>query len=321
MLPSYGDLASNGELESRVRAAHALQSPCRLCPRTCGVKRAEGERGACNAAVAAKVFRCAPHFGEEPPLTGTSGSGTLFLSGCPLHCVYCQNYRFSQRGEGREVRSAELARMFLDLKEQGCHNLNLVTATHFLPQLLSALEIAAGAGFDLPIVYNSSGYESLETLGILDGIVDIYLSDMRYDNADTAAAWSGVRDYPAVNRAAIREMWRQVGPLVTDGAGVARKGLVVRHLVLPGGLSGTEGILRFLAEEISREVAVSLMGQYTPCHRAVGHSLLGRRVSRDEFAGAVSCLGEFGLESGWVQEVSSDGDDECLRGESLEQNV
>lgn len=321
VIPSYLNLHRSGELAHRLEHARELQSPCRLCPRGCGAVRARGEKGFCRSGVAAKVFRYGPHFGEEPPLTGSGGSGTVFLSGCTMRCAYCQNYKFSQEGEGAEVSSEELALMFLALKQQGCHNVNWVTPSHFLPQILSALALAAGEGFDLPIVYNTSGYESLETLRILDGCVDIYLADMRYNSPDRAARYSGARDYPVINRAAIREMWEQVGGLATDESGIARKGLIIRHLVLPNDLSGTPEIFRFIAQEISPRAAVSLMSQYTPCHRASRDALLGRPVTEDEFSEGVDALAMYGLENGWIQEWSHAEGEEQFVGAAMEGNV
>ena len=321
MIPSYLNLHRSGELAHRLEHARELQSPCHLCPRECGALRAKGKKGLCEAGVTARVFRYGPHFGEEPPLTGSGGSGTIFLSGCTLRCSYCQNYRFSQEEEGAEVSSEELALMFYTLKQQGCHNVNWVTPSHFLPQLLSALSLAAAEGFDLPIVYNTSGYESLETLRILDGCVDVYLADMRYESPEVAARYSGARDYPAINRAAIREMWEQVGVFVIDESGIARKGLIIRHLVLPHGLSGTRGICQFIAEDVSPQAAVSLMSQYTPCHRASRDAMLRRRVTQDEFSEAVDILAMYGLENGWIQEWSHAEREEQFLGAAMEGNV
>lgn len=321
MIPAFVSLFRSGELAHRVEHASGLQSPCRLCPHACRAARGKGEKGFCGGEARAKLFRCAPHFGEEPPLTGSRGSGTVFFSGCTLRCTYCQNYYFSQDGAGREVACDELARIFLDLKEQGCHNLNLVTPTHWLPQILAALHIATGNGFDLPVVYNSSGYESLETLRLLDGCVDIYLADMRYSSRQASARYSGAADYPDVNRAAIREMWRQVGRLVTGGEGIAQRGLIARHLVLPGGVAGTEGVCRFLAREVSADVSFSLMSQYTPCHRAVADPVLGRRISREEFDEACVLLDRYGLTNGWVQEWHEEGTEERYLGAVMRGNV
>ncbi len=321
MLPSYVKLFQTGELERRARAAREMQSPCRLCPRRCGAERASGEKGFCGSGIAAKVFRYGPHFGEEPPLTGSGGSGTVFLSGCTLGCVYCQNYKFSQEGEGAELSIEELSRIFLELKRKGCHNLNWVTPSHFLPQLLSALALAADRGFDLPVVYNTSGYESIETLRILDGCVDVYLADMRYDSPEAALRYSGARDYPEVNRIALLEMWKQVGALGIDGSGIAGRGLIVRHLVLPHGISGTRGICRFIAEEISTGAAVSLMSQYTPCHRASRDAMLCRRVTEAEYSEAVAILASFGLENGWIQEWGHGGEEGRFLGAEMKSNV
>lgn len=318
--PSYLKLLCTGELERRVRAAREMQSPCRLCPRTCGARRAEGEKGFCESGAAAKVFRYGPHFGEEPPITGTGGSGTVFLSGCTLRCAYCQNYQFSQEGEGAELSIEELSLIFLALKRGGCHNLNWVTPSHFLPQLLAALALAAGRGFDLPVVYNTSGYESLETLRILDGCADVYLADMRYDSPEAALKYSGARDYPEANRLAIAEMWRQVGPLDVDGAGVARRGLIIRHLVLPRGIGGTRGICRFIAEGVSTDAAVSLMSQYTPCHRAVRDAALCRGITEAEYSEAVGILASSGLGNGWIQEWGGETEERFL-GAKMEGNV
>lgn len=321
MTPSYLDLHHSGELERRAEAARALQSPCRLCPRRCGMKRVAGERGWCRGGSAAAVFRAAAHFGEEPPVSGGRGSGAVFFSGCTLDCSYCQNYRFSREGEGAEIGSASLAEIFLGLQRKGCHNLNLVTPSHFLPQILSALGRAVRGGLELPIVYNTSGYESLATLRLLDRVVDIYLADMRYASPSAAARYSLTPDYPAVNRAAIREMWSQTGPLTVDGDGVAERGLIVRHLVLPRGVSGTESVFRFLATDISREVAVSVMSQYTPCHRAVGDAVLGRRITGREYAAARDCLERYGFENGWIQDWTEGPCDEGLFGATMEANI
>jgi putative pyruvate formate lyase activating enzyme len=234
--------------------------------------------------------------------------------------VYCQNYKFSQEGEGVELSIEELSRIFLALKQDGCHNLNWVTPSHFLPQLLSALALSASRGFDLPVVYNTSGYESFEALRILDGCVDVYLADMRYDSPDIALRYSGASDYPEINRIAIAEMWKQVGALEIDESGVAGKGLIIRHLILPRDLSGTRGICRFIAEEISPHAAVSLMSQYTPCHLALHDAMLKRRATEAEYSEAVGILAEYGLENGWIQEWGDEGVDRFL-GAEMESNV
>ncbi|MDD5557720.1 MAG: radical SAM protein [bacterium] len=307
MTPSYARLHRDGGLRRRAAAALALQSPCRLCPRACAADRAGGARGRCGTGTAPKVFRAAPHPGEEPPLSGTAGSGTVFFSGCGLRCSYCQNHPFSQGGAGVEIGCGDLAAVFLGLQARGCHNINLVTPSHFLPQVLAALDEAAGAGLDLPLVWNTSGYESPAALALLDGCVDVYLADMRYDSPAAAAAYSDAADYPAVNREAIAEMWRQAGPLAVDARGIAARGLIVRHLVLPGGAAGTAGVCRFLARRVSREVTVSLMAQYVPCGRARDDPVIGRPVTPAEYREAAGRLAENGLRNGWVQDLPAPG--------------
>jgi putative pyruvate formate lyase activating enzyme len=235
-----------------------------------------------------------PHFGEEPPLTGWRGSGTVFFTWCNLRCLYCQNYEISQEGEGRPVDELELAQMMLTLQQWGCHNINLVTPTHVVPQILSALAIAVERGLSLPLVYNTGGYDSVGTLRLLEGIVDIYMPDMKYSDAEVGRRLSGVPDYPERNREAVREMHRQVGDLVIEG-GLARRGLIVRHLILPHGLAGTEGVVRFLAEEISPRTYVNIMGQYRPCYRARETEELARPVTADEYLAGLELARRAGM--------------------------
>lgn len=230
-----------------------------------------------------------PHFGEEPPLVGTGGSGTVFLAWCNLHCVYCQNADISHLGHGEEISERELAEIFLGMQRSGCENLNLVTPTHYTPQILSALDLACTEGLDLPLVWNTGGYESLPTLALLDGVVDVYMPDIKYADPQTALRLSGAADYPERSFAAVREMHRQVGDLLTDRRGVALRGLLVRHLVLPGGLAGTPEVVRFLAEEISPDTYVNVMAQYRPCYRAAEFPELSRRPTAVELE---SALGE-----------------------------
>ena len=294
---------TQSDFDEKIEAAYALMEQCRLCPRACGAERLQNDTsGFCRSGRNPLIASVTPHYGEEPPLSGVSGSGTIFFGNCSLRCVYCQNYPISQQGNGVERTPGELACQMLWLQEQGCHNLNLVTPTHFMPPVLAALRIARERGFGLPIVYNSSGYESLEALRILDGIVDIYLPDMRYSDDQPATQYSEAPRYREINRAAVREMFRQVGNLVLDGKGIARRGLIVRHLVLPGNLSGTEGTMRFLAEEISRDVWISLMGQYFPAYRAGEFGSLARKVTAEEYDDAVGIMEAWGLENGWIQE-------------------
>ena len=230
---AYLRLAAKGELHNRVECARRILEDCELCPRCCHVNRLKGELGQCRTGERAVVSSYGPHFGEEAPLVGTGGSGTIFFAHCNLHCVFCQNCSISQLGEGSEVSSQDLAHMMLSLQHRGCHNINLVTPTHVVPQILEALELAVADGLNIPLVYNCGGYESVDTLRLLDGIVDIYMPDMKYADSSIARQYSGVEDYAAVNRAAVKEMHRQVGDLQIDDQGIAVRGLLVRHLVLP----------------------------------------------------------------------------------------
>jgi putative pyruvate formate lyase activating enzyme len=246
-----------------------------------------------------------PHFGEEAPLVGRHGSGTIFFTYCNLQCIFCQNYTISHLGEGNAVDREELARMMLALQESGCHNINLVSPTHVVPYILEALELAASQGLYLPLVYNSGGYDSMETLELLDGIVDIYIPDMKYSDEKTAERFSGVQNYPEVNRSAVKEMYRQVGDLKIDEQGVAQRGLLVRHLVLPDGLAGTEGVVRFLAQEVSTSTYLNVMAQYHPCHKAFDIPQLARPVKREEFNEAVSLAHQKGLHRLDKQQIPS----------------
>ena len=295
---------SETELQKRVEAAYGLLEACRVCPRECGVNRLKNDKlGFCRSGLNPVISSVSPHHGEEPPLSGTKGSGTIFLTNCNLRCAYCQNYPISQLGNGTERTPGELACQMVWLQEQGCHNLNLVTPTHFMPQILKALGVARERGFNLPIVYNTSGYESLEALRLLDGIVDIYLPDMRYSDDSVARTYSAAPHYPEINRAAVKEMFRQVGNLVLDEDGIATRGLIVRHLVLPNGLSGTEGVMKFLAEEISKDVYISLMSQYFPAYKAHEFSKLSRRITSEEYEEAYHIMQKYGLENGWIQDI------------------
>jgi putative pyruvate formate lyase activating enzyme len=266
-----------------------------MCPRGCGVDRLADERGLCGGARLASLASMGPHFGEERPLVGWGGSGTLFFSGCTLRCAFCQNAEISQLGEGRPLEARELAGAMLAVQELGCHNLNLVTPTHVTAQILEALCLAAEEGLRLPIVYNCGGYESLETLALLEGVVDIYMPDLKYMDPAMGLRYSGVPDYPQVARAALLEMQRQVGELQLDASGVAWRGLLVRHLVLPGGAAGTAEAVGFIARELSPHTYLNLMDQYRPCHRIHADPLLGRRLSAAEYQEALRLAREAGL--------------------------
>ncbi len=292
--PAYLNLLRSGELERRVAAARAHLHACDLCGRECRAERLSSRgrekgspRPACRTDDRAVVASFGPHFGEEDPLRGFGGSGTIFFAWCNLNCVFCQNYDISQLGHGRAVTPEELARMMLALQERGCHNINLVSPTHVLVPILEALLIAAADGLHLPLVWNTGGYDSLAALALLDGVVDIYMPDMKYSDEAVARRYSKVADYPAVNRAAVREMHRQVGDLVLDGRGIARRGLLVRHLVLPEGLAGTAEVARFLAEEVSRDTYINVMAQYRPAYQAASYPPLDRPITRAEYARAM----------------------------------
>ena len=266
-----------------------------MCPRECGANRLVTSKGAsCHTGKNAVVSSHSPHFGEEAPLVGRFGSGTIFFTWCNLRCQFCQNYDISQLGMGKEVSSPELAAMMMHLQDLGCHNINLVSPTHVVPQILGALIIAVEAGLKIPLVYNTGGYDSLRTLRLLDGVVDIYMPDMKYSNAKTALKYSKIKNYPAVNRAAVREMHRQVGDLVLDRHGVAQRGLLVRHLVLPNGLAGTKKIVHFLAKEISQNTYLNIMDQYRPCYKANKYPEVNRRITLQEYKEAI----QFALKEG-----------------------
>jgi putative pyruvate formate lyase activating enzyme len=263
--------------------ALSLLESCSVCPRSCGVNRLAGEVGKCRTSRWAVVSSYGAHFGEEAPLVGKRGSGTIFFANCNLECVFCQNYSISQLGEGHRVDKEELAYIMLSLQREGCHNINLVSPTHVIPQILEALELAVESDLKLPLVYNSGGYDSVDTLKLLDGIVDIYMPDMKYDDEETARELSGISKYPQANKAAVKEMHRQTGDLQIDREGIAQRGLLIRHLVLPDGLAGTETIMGFVSGEISRDSYVNVMAQYRPSYKARQIPRLGRRISSTEF--------------------------------------
>jgi putative pyruvate formate lyase activating enzyme len=301
--PGFVTLATNGELEARADAAAPHLLSCGLCPRECGVDGASGERGWCGAGPEPRVYRHMSHPGEEPPVSGAYGSGVVFFSHCTMACAYCQNHRWSQLHEGRDRTVAELGGMFVSLAEAGCHNLNLVSATQFLPAVLEALRIASGEGVRLPVVWNTSGYESPAALELLDGVVDVYLADLRYADDRAARELSDAPDYVATARDALTEMNRQVGVLELNPDGTAASGLIVRHLVLPNDLSSTEDSLQWVASELGRDTFVSLMAQYYPTKGVEGHPEAGRRITRAEWDRARDALAAAGIDNGWVQEL------------------
>ncbi len=292
--PSYLELLESGELDRRIEALYARLSPCVLCPNECRVDRLRGEKGLCRVGDRPMISSYGPHFGEEAPLVGFGGSGTIFFTYCNLACVYCQNWEISHLGEGEEISVEELARIMLLLQARGCHNINLVTPTHQVPFIVEAVKKAAEEGLRLPLVYNCGGYESVETLKLLEGIVDIYMPDFKYADEKVALRLSKVRKYPQIARKALKEMHRQVGDLVIKD-GIALRGLLVRHLVLPGGLAGTPEVLRFIARELSPETYVNIMDQYRPCGEAWKYPPLDRPLYREEYEEALAWAERVGL--------------------------
>ncbi|APG28146.1 radical SAM protein [Syntrophotalea acetylenivorans] len=295
--PAYLSLYHSGELAERVRRAHEHLVRCELCPNYCRVNRLQSPRGArCRSGRRAAVASYGPHHGEEQVLVGRRGSGTLFFSRCNLRCVFCQNWDISQEDRGREVTATELAAMMLELQGLGCHNINLVSPSHVLAPLLAALFLAIRKGLRLPLVYNTGGYDSPEALALLDGVVDIYMPDMKFADSKVAQPLLGVADYAEVNRKAVREMHRQVGDLVLDDQGIAQRGLLLRHLVLPENLAGSDRVLSFIAEQLSRNTYLNLMDQYRPCYRADRYPPLDRSTSRAEYRRAVRWAEAAGLQ-------------------------
>lgn len=292
---AYLRLLRSGELRERVAEAYEHLSICDVCAWHCKVDRRAGSVGVCRTGERAKVSSYGPHLGEEDPLRGWRGSGTIFFSRCNLKCQFCQNHDISQTDAGYEVEPEQLASIMLELQVQGCHNINLVSPSHVVPQIMAAVLIAAEAGLRLPLVYNTGGYDSMAMLQLLDGVVDIYMPDMKYADAEIARRYSKIPDYPQVNQAAVREMHRQVGDLCINSMGLAVRGLLVRHLVLPGNLAGTDQIVRFLATEISPHTYLNLMDQYRPAYKAHHFPELNRRISRPEYDEAVRLARQAGL--------------------------
>ena len=287
-------------------------SNCRICPRKCGVDRTKGKTGYCRAGLKASVYSYMSHQGEEPAISGERGSGTIFFSRCNMKCVYCQNYRFSQLDEGKEVTTGELGDIMLLLEKRGCHNINLVSPTHYLPQILSALEEALEKGLSIPIVYNTSGYELKESMEALEGVIDIYLPDMRYSDNAMAKKYSDAPDYIDRNRESIMEMYRQAGDLIIDSNGIAKKGIIIRLLALPESISGTIKTLEFIKQNFSKKTYLSIMSQYYPTFKAYSYQEISRGISKEEYANVVDEAHLLGLNEGWVQELPKDFDPKFL---------
>ncbi|UCC81276.1 MAG: radical SAM protein [Candidatus Zixiibacteriota bacterium] len=295
--PAYLELHKTGELKKRAEKLWAIMEKCRLCPRKCGVNRLEGKRGFCRAPGSTLVVSSShPHFGEERPLVGKGGSGTIFLTHCNLRCVFCQNWEISQLGRGVEKNISELAGMMLHLQEIGCHNINFVTPTHYSPHILKAIDTAAETGLRLPIVYNTSGWERLEILRLLDGIVDIYLPDFKYWDSDMSAKYSSnAESYPEMAREAILEMHRQVGVAKPAKDGIMQRGLMIRHLVMPNNTGGSEEIMEWIAENLPKDTYVNIMAQYSPVYKAYDYPKIARRITREEYKRVVKKAKEMGL--------------------------
>ncbi len=301
--PSYIHLYKIGELKSITKQLWQLFSPCRLCPRECGANRSVGEKGLCGSDDKLKIAGYMLHRGEEPPISGTRGSGTIFFSNCPLKCVFCQNYNFSQCGEGEDYSISDLAKMMLELQKMGAHNINLVTPEHYIPHIISALDIAVSNGLSIPIVYNSSGYARVEVLRLLEGIFDIYLPDIKYSSRYWSSRLSSVTDYPKTSRAAVLEMHRQVSDYIFDSkTGVILRGLIIRHLVLPEDASGSFSTLSWIRENLGKEVFISLMSQYMPVFRSRQFEEINRRITVEEYKRVQNWAISLGLEKGWWQE-------------------
>ena len=279
-------------------------SECKLCPRECGVNRLKGEKGFCKSSAGVMVSSFNPHFGEEPPISGYKGSGTIFFTNCNLGCLFCQNYPISHLGNGNRISKNELSKMMLILQKKGCHNINFVTPTHFIPQILSALCLAIEENLHIPLVYNCGGYELVQTLRLLEGVIDIYMPDIKYGGKREGKKYSSASDYFEIAKKAVKEMYRQVGNLKLNKDGVAQRGLLVRHLVLPNRLAGTRNVFSFLAKEISPNTYVSIMSQYFPAYRAQEFEELNRRITPEEYKEALDIAKELGLQRGWQQNVS-----------------
>ncbi len=302
MRPGYLDLFESGELLRRAKTLEEKLRRCDLCPRECGVDRTGGALGYCRVGGLPKVASINLHHWEEPPISGTGGSGTIFFSGCTLGCLFCQNYPISQMGVGNDLGLEELAAGMLQLQKKGAHNINLVTSTHQMPAVVNALVLAVPKGLTIPLVYNSSGYESIATLKLLEHIIDIYLPDIKYSDSRVAGKYSGAPDYVARNREALIEMWTQVGPLQCDDLGIAVKGMMVRHLVLPQNLAGSPQSFSFLAEQMGSRVWVSLMNQYFPAHKGPSTPPLDRKTTEQEYEAAFAALTQLGILNGFTQQ-------------------
>jgi len=309
--PGYIALYRSGELKRRAEALRARLASCDICPRQCGINRLKNETEFCRCGHLPLVSTVCSHHGEEPTISGSRGSGTIFFAGCNMRCVYCQNYQISQEWEREQLKAitpTDLAKLMLYLQDKlGCHNINLVSPSHFVAPIVSAVLEAVPMGLRLPIIYNTSSYDSLKSLETLDGIISIYLADLRYASNLHAERFSQAQSYVEISRAAIKEMYRQVGDLKVDDKGIARQGLIIRHLILPNRLAGSEASLTWLAGDVSPTVTVSIMSQYSPAHRASENISLARTITPQEYAEVTGLLEELELDNGWVQAMDSAG--------------
>lgn len=302
LYPSYLNLFASGELQRRAEEAWQILGDCTICPQNCHANRLNGKHGVCKSTTEAIVGSWNVHRKEEPPISGTRGAGTIFFGYCQARCSYCQNWWLSQNGVGHRVTPEKLAEMMLYLQKKKVHNLDLVTPTHFVPQILAALVIGCGKGLKLPLVYNCAGYENLRTLQLLDGVVDIYLPDAKYADEANALRTSKMPHYVKYNRETLTEMYRQVGPLRLDDEGIGYRGLLIRHLVMPNGIAGTPEVLHWIAQELSPETPVSVMDQYFPAYKALNDPRLNRRLTWKEYSEALDAMAAAGLVDGFVQE-------------------
>ena len=295
LYPAYLNLLDSDRLTERVAEAYTHLSICDVCAWECPVDRRSGKIGVCRTGELAKVSSYGPHFGEETPLSGTRGSGTIFFTRCNLRCQYCQNHDISQTDRGEEVEPVAISRMMLELQSRGCHNINFVSPSHVVPQILAAVLIAAQSGLRIPLVYNTGGYDSMSMLKLLDGVIDIYMPDMKYSDPAIARRFSKIRNYPQINQQAVKEMHSQVGDLTVDKSGIAMRGLLVRHLVLPNNLAGTDQVIRFLSEEISQRTYLNIMDQYHPAYKAHHIPDLNRRLTTQEYQTAIDAAVTAGM--------------------------
>lgn len=306
--PSYISLLHSGELEKRARIAHNILSSCNCCPHDCKVDRINGELGICAGGYLPIVSSYTPHFGEEPVLSGTHGAGNIFFGNCNLKCVFCQNHEISQSyktEKDKTVSFERLAEIMLELQDKGCHNIGLVSPTHFSAQILQSIYIAAKNGLQLPIIYNTNGYDSVDTLKLYDGVIDIYLPDMKYGNDEFGKEYSRIDDYFEKSKPALKEMFRQVGDELVYEGDVVVRGVIIRHLVLPNDLADSENVFRFIAEELSPEIHISLMSQYNPMHKAEKDILINRKIREREYERVLDLMDKYGLKNGWIQEMDS----------------